>query len=302
MYFIMIAKKLKKVFENKKKSSNEDKVVCNNYMSDYLRIHIENKQPVQLDDLTNSLQALQREYKTFYKENSDKLGIEKQDIKLYINKVKEGSIIIDLMVASMPLIANCNAVIQFGSYLKDAVEYFVAKKFNDNKKYKKSTAKNIKDFIEVNAKDVEGSVIKAEQVHIENHNETIINNFFVFANQETNALQNKLSKYEEECEKNEEEQDITTFSKVMMYWDVANFNNEKAINKVIIEKIDKKSHRVVFLNENDKKQTMSNNVNYPDNAWQDLVYFVDIEVEKIQDKIQCYKVLKVYFEDTQIKE
>ena len=47
---------------------------------------------------------------------------------------------------------------------------------------------------------------------------------------------------------------------------------------------------------------LRNNVNFPKNAWQDLVYFVDIEVEKIQGKIQCYKVLKVYFEDTQIKE
>ena len=51
-----------------------------------------------------------------------------------------------------------------------------------------------------------------------------------------------------------------------------------------------------------KKKTMSNNIIFPDVAWQDLVYFVDIEVEKIQDKIQCYKILKVYFDDTQIKE
>lgn len=47
---------------------------------------------------------------------------------------------------------------------------------------------------------------------------------------------------------------------------------------------------------------MSNNVNFPGHAWQDLVYFVDVEVEKIQDTIQCYKILKVYFQDTQIKE
>ena len=40
-------------------SSNEDKVVCNNCMSDCLRIHIDNKRPVQLNDLTASLQALQ---------------------------------------------------------------------------------------------------------------------------------------------------------------------------------------------------------------------------------------------------
>lgn len=271
-------------------------------MSDYLRIHIENKQPVQLNDLTVSLQALQNEYKTFYKENSEKYGIGKQDVKLYINKVKEGSIIVDLMVASMPLISDCNAVIQFGNYLKCVFEYFVAKNFNGEKRYKKSTSENIKDLLEVNAKDIRGSVIKAEQVHIENHNETITNNFFILDNQEANALQNTLSKYKEECDKEEEKQDITTFEKVMMYWDVANFNNEKAINKVIIEKIDIKSHRVVFSDENDKKQTMSNNVNFPENAWQDLVYFVDVEVEKIQGKIQCYKVLNVYFQDTQIKE
>ena len=163
-------------------------------MSDYLRIHIENKRLVQLNDLTTSLQASQNEYKTFYKENIEQYGIEKQDIKLYINKVQEGSIKIDLMVASMPLIANCNAVIQFGNYLKCAFEYFVAKNFNGEKRYKKSTSKNIKDFLEVNAKDIEGSVIKAQQVHIENHNETInetiTNNFFVLNNQDANALQN----------------------------------------------------------------------------------------------------------------
>ena len=31
------------------------------------------------------------------------------------------------MVASMPLIANCNAVVQFGNYLKCAFEYFEQK-------------------------------------------------------------------------------------------------------------------------------------------------------------------------------
>lgn len=269
---------------------------------DCLRIHIENKKPVQLDDLTKSLKALQNEYHIFYKENKEYYGIEKQDVNLYINKVKEGSIIVDLMVISMPMMANFNAVIQFGSYLKNAFEYFKLKKFDDGKKYKKTTSQNLKDFLEVNAKDIEGSVIKAQQVRIENHNETITNNFFVFDNQEANAIQNTLTKYEEECEKEEQKQDITTFSKVMMYWDVCNFNNENAFNKVIIEKIDKKSHRVVFANDDDKKKTMSNNIIFPDVAWQDLVYFVDIEVEKIQDKIQCYKILKVYFDDTQIKE
>ena len=104
-------------------------------------------------------------------------------------------------------------------------------------------------------KNIEGSVIKAQQVHVENHNHNEnINNFFVFDNQEANAIQNTLTKYEEECEKEEQKQDITTFSKVMMYWDVCNFNNENAFNKVIIEKIDKKSHRVVFANDDDKKK------------------------------------------------
>lgn len=64
---------------------------------------------------------------------------------------------------------------------------------------------------------------------------------------------NILSGYEEEYEKDKEKQDITTVDKAIMYWDVANFNNEKAINKVIINTIDSKSHRVVFSKESDKK-------------------------------------------------
>lgn len=46
----------------------------------------------------------------------------------------------------MPLFESCNAVIQFGSYLKTVIDYFIAKLFND--KYSKSTSKNIKDLLE----------------------------------------------------------------------------------------------------------------------------------------------------------
>jgi len=106
---------------------------------------------------------------------------------------------------------------------------------------------------------------------------------------ESNAIQNKIRKYIEGID---EEPKI--FQKELMYWANAAFVKQKTTDKVIIEKIDKKPKKVVFLSEQDKSIATSYNPNFPHKQWQDLAYIVDVEVSYIQDTPKEYKITKLY--------
>ena len=81
-----------------------------------------------------------------------------------------------------------------------------------------------------------------------------------------------------------------------MYWADASFNNkyEKNAGKIIIEKIDKKPRKVIFINAEDEIKAKTRHQKYPHTEWQDLLRHIDIEVVKVQDTIKEYRILKLY--------
>lgn len=65
----------------------------------------------------------------------------------------------------------------------------------------------------------------------------------------------------------------------------------------MIENIYDKPVNVIFENDDDKN-SLTTTYHNSLKQWQDLLYLVDVEVVKIQDKIIRYKILKVYVDDT----
>jgi sorbitol-specific phosphotransferase system component IIA len=85
-------------------------------------VTFDNNAPIELGDLTLSLYALSDEYRRFVQRDGD--SVLDQDVKLYVSKVTEGSVIVELLTAyapyvttaatMLPIINNVNTIVQFG--------------------------------------------------------------------------------------------------------------------------------------------------------------------------------------------
>lgn len=256
-----------------------------------LSIKIENKKPIELNQLTLSLNALACQYDSFLRKSND-FDYHKLERKLYISKLEGGSLYAELVPAVIPLLNEFNTILTFGSYLKSCYEYFLGIKSVLDYKLTKTDCNELAEIINQTAGDM-GSKLKLEvngninQINIINYNSI-----------EASAAQNGIRKHLERAE------DIPrNYSKELMYWANASFlkaqsNNKPLGDKVIIEKIDKKPKKVIFVNSEDKTAAMSPNSAFPGKAWQDLSYIVDVEVSYIEDTPQEYKITKLYKEET----
>jgi hypothetical protein len=90
-----------------------------------LTVKIENKRPVALTDLTQSLNAFADEYNRFIEREGDE-GEKGQELQLYVKEIRSGSIIADLMAAApyaLPLIEHASTVAGYVKHIKVALDY-----------------------------------------------------------------------------------------------------------------------------------------------------------------------------------
>lgn len=249
-----------------------------------LSIKIENNNPIELNQLTISLNALARQYDSFLRK-SEEFEYCKSDRRLYISKLESGCIYAELVPAIVPLFNDLNSIFSFGSYLKNTYDFFRGKEDKLIQNITKTDCNELSDFVSQTSQD-NGSSINIE---VKGDNNTILCPVLKIDSLEANAIQNKIRKYLEDIEQEPKE-----FTKELMYWANAAFVKQKTTDKVIIEKIDKKPKKVVFLSEQDKSIATSYNPNFPNKQWQDLAYIVDVEVSYIQDIPKEYKITKLH--------
>jgi hypothetical protein len=260
-------------------------------MSSILSLKINNKNPLELNELTNSLNALAKEYDYFVK---NEFGYTKIDRKLEIKKLEQGSLIIDLAAVAIPLMDNVNVIYDFGKHLIDTLDHFVGKTKTDLPVTSKRTCDNLNNFINPIANDIGSSIT----ININNSENTsvIVREYDNIA---CNAAQNHITKYKQ----NLLEEEPSVQRKQAFYWISASFaktfNNFSRDNsdRGVIEKFDKKAHKVIFENETDRTLMTKYNPEFQKD-WQELVYIVDVEIIKIQDVIRTYKILAVHYNDT----
>jgi hypothetical protein len=260
-------------------------------MSSILSLKINNKNPLELNELTNALNALAKEYDYFVK---NEFGYTKIDRKLEIKKLEQGSLIIDLAAVAIPLMDNVNVIYDFGKHLINTLDHFVGKTKTDLPSTSKRTCDNLNNFINPIANDIGSSIT----ININNSENTsvIVREYDNIA---CNAAQNHITKYKQ----NLLEEEPSVQRKQAFYWISASFAKTFNISirdntdKGIIEKFDKKAHKVIFENETDRTLMTKYNPEFQKD-WQELVYIVDVEIIKIQDVIKTYKILAVHYEDT----
>lgn len=254
-------------------------------MEKILNIHIKNNKPVDINNLARSLNGLASLYRSFIESHDYNADIEP---KLYVKEIKEGSIDIYLLGQLLNTLEFVNPTLEFANNLYDMIEILKGSKEDNGKKISKKDCEALIDFTDVTARDINAeigiSVKDNNGIILNNCNQVIINTI------DANAAQNAAKKRIEEFT----QQRPTSYQQVEMYWADANFLSDKAHGKIIIEAISDKAVGVKFLNDEDRKKCTSNNTNYPENPWQDLLYTVDIEAIYVQDKLRGYKITKVY--------
>ena len=93
-----------------------------------LQVHIKYSNKIELSHYINSLNSLNTEYYEYLRSSSDHL--QPEDIRLYVNEIKTGSIITDLIAYSPTLLAfaeHANTIIDFAKHLYSNINRSLAK-------------------------------------------------------------------------------------------------------------------------------------------------------------------------------
>lgn len=251
---------------------------------------IDNKQPIELIDLTKSLVSLASQFDKYTSKFGD--SKENKEAKLYVKEIKSGSVIVELIelatVGMIPFIDNSNTIIDFASHLKSVAEFFIKGKGN-KPELTPSDYKELSTIINPVAKD-SGSQLNVSTTV--NGNVTL--NFHLNS-LETNAIQN-LFKNEIESLKIPKQVDGTNERLVLTWYQARNDPKSVLGNKGIIEELSEKPMNIIFETDAIQEQMLHSDLN-PFNT----AFVVDVKIQNIQGVPRVYKILKLheYFEINQ---
>lgn len=253
-----------------------------------LVIKIDNKQPVELIDLTKSLISLASQFDKY----SSKFGgsKESQEAKLYVKEIKSGSIIVELVELAtngmIPFTESSNTILDFAGHLKSVVDFFTKDK-GHKPELSSVDYKEISAIINPIAKD---NASKMEVTTTINGGVNL--NFYVNSKE--------ASKIQDSCKTEIDNLKLAQHidgvnERVVLTWYQAR-SDPKSIqgNKGVIEEISERAMNIIFDSEELKEQMLHNNDINPLNT----AFVVDVKIQSIQGVPKIYKVLKLheYFE------
>lgn len=247
------------------------------------RYYLKNEKPVNLIEFTEALKAIQSEYVSFSKSN----GIEVADAKLYIQKIKEGSIICDLVEyfssGLLPFAEGASTLFEFYGHLKNVYDYLTQRKEEQPNNLSVSTLNNAQKIIQPVVGDNRATI---DMIIIDGNTNTIYNNCsFQTNSNEANAAQNRAFRKMEELKEIAPENEIS--ERVLLRITQLNSEQNRA-DRGVIEKISERPMKIL-LNEEDKELFTSSD----HNPFR-FLYLVDAKKHISQNKIVAYEVLKVH--------
>jgi hypothetical protein len=246
-----------------------------------LIVTIQNVNPIEITDFSDSFLALGAEYYKFLAESTNyKLS---KDTKLYVVEVKTGSIVTvltDLVAPALPLIEYTNSIIEYSKFLKAAFNYFLGTG-DKPKTFDITDCNNFNNIIKPIAKDNGSQVIFTGDINVETLN---IN--FSYNSLESNAIQNGIIKEKWLIK----EPSMIVHEKVLFYWDSAKYDDKsKSIDKGLIDSLNASPLKVVFDSPETKK-VMLDTQNNPFH----IIYVVDVEIMKVQGLPVAYKIIALH--------
>lgn len=255
-----------------------------------LTIKISNTKPISLIDLTVGLTALGSLYNNFTKDDDQ--------AKLLVKDIRKGSIVIDLItlsaVSAVPLLSNVHNIVQFFHFIELLVATCSKSSATELQEMTSTyslptpTTKDIKSWgkslniIADNNDNVDYTVQEID-------NSAVYNNC-IFNGAEASFMKKNICELMDDNTKYE-------YKKKHFKWVQTNFHDMKIGNKGLIKNLHDKALRVIFDDENTKRQMIEDSDG--NISWQDKYYTVDVELQMGEkNKPIQYKILKNYKEES----
>ncbi len=248
-----------------------------------LTVEIKNSAPVELTDLTISLNSLADEYKRFLIKTQNTVNTD--DVKLYVKEIKSGSIITELTTIAAQtslFLDQAGTIIQYATYLKELYGFLIGDQEKPKNPIDKQTYQNLSNIVEPVAKD-SGSQFNLGAINLNSENITVNININSLS---ANTAQNKARKAIEQLK-----EPITGLhSQVLMYlYQARNDASSTTGDKSIIESIYNGPVKTIFINETIKAKVLSDEHNVFKKA-----YVVDASVETISGTPKLYKISDIH--------
>lgn len=258
-------------------------------MDDRLIIKIDNTKPVAISDFVASFAAVHDNYRLFLERHN--VPLEKDQSVLYIRTLREGSIIAELVPYAakiMPLLSEVNTVKEFLVYTQTIYDWLMGQRTAPRENITPREIRNAKNALDIIRND-NGAV-----QHFTAMDGGQINFITNITHAESQAIGYGADKELRQLQ----EKDANFRSRVVMVWHQARFVGEsKTGNKALIETVSKSPLPVAFNDQNMRVHMMTNDPRF-EKPWQQLAYWVDVEVQTINSRPVAYKIMNWYPEDT----
>lgn len=242
-----------------------------------LTIEINNRQPVELLDLTNSFTSFADEYRRFVQARD--VITYADDVRLYVKEVRSGSIIVDLVALSplaLPFAEHAVTILDFSKYLKLAYD-FLTGRTPQRPDIAKPNLVNLMRIVDPIARD------NASQMNCSTIINGDVNLNITISSLEANAAQNVASRELKAMK----EPSSGFHDQVVLYWYQA--RNDLAAttgDKATIESIFPYPVKTIFGVPDLKAKILRDPFS--------CGYLVDVQVETIGEKPALYKITEIH--------
>jgi hypothetical protein len=262
---------------------NDNIVNTHNKNEVKMEICLKHNKPVDVIAMANSLIALNN---LTLEHISKEHGV--KDTKILLTGVKEGSDVYQLVIAfaaaSLPLIDNAVAVLDFLQYVRSylSIDKKPIEEIMDNRHYNLNSAKNIEAFLAPIENDNENSQMN---INVVGDNNTV---FVISPREKKQILENTALIKRIVENKNEEDAINKTYHEVLIkLHKVLNTTKEVRDSAYCDAILPNKAIPTIFENENDKEEILNAAIN-------NHLYLVDIETMVFGEEIKLYKVKKLH--------
>ena len=239
-------------------------------------VHIEYKETIPLFEFKELLEGLNNQYKNHITQSSE----ENKSDNLLIKAITPGSIDIHLISSLIPLFSDINNITTFFNSIKHLMTWL------SNFKGKKPiyTSDDVRDIIDI-VKPV-NSTDRSIKISTSGDNSPVLVIDKVFAEKIIVNSHDALEQIKT-IEQAPQEDTLEKNNVVLRFKQVENEEKNNRNTKGIIDEIDKKPYPIMFA------EGLKNPIIHGDPNPLKKNYLVDIKIQKVDNKIKSYTVLRI---------
>ena len=251
-------------------------------------VEIHNGQPVDLLDLTSSLNAFSREYEANLKRSRPELDSEES--RLLIVDVRKGSIVFEIAVALAPFVAQAeilNTTIDFVKNLKSALS-FLEKPNGRLEDTNAQQLKNLHDTVKSIANDANGHL----NIYVRHEDGRVTQEIVIRKKEAINVQFNAMAQRKEIGH-----QESERLNKVLMRLHQSSVEDlrlgKRTSEKGVVERIDLNPRTLIYVSDHAGRIIKGAISDQQGNPFQ-KAFVVDVDVETVNGRPRAYRILEVY--------